>query len=283
MSGYEKKRTEYSWRRNLTGHLAILVISCDNYHDVWKPFFDLLTKFWPDCPYPVYLGTNEKDFSYPGVRVVKAGKDSSWAENVRKHLDQIEEEYVLTFLEDFYIARTVDTSLVENALALTIRDKIDTFSMILPKKGLPYNGERNVFHIDPKMEYCLNTSIAIRKKKVFFDLLKPGYSAWDFEVKNSAEVNRTGTFPGIFVTSGEDYFHCLNGIWRRKWVPGSVRFCERLGIAVDTSHRPFMSWNDTVWEYFKRNGRQLLPVSLRKMLKRLLIKIGFSRKFVSQN
>lgn len=265
----------------MKGKLAILVISCDNYCDVWRPFFDLLSKFWPDCPFPLYLGTNEADFSYPGVRVLKAGPDTSWADNTRKHLAQIDEEFVLTFLEDFFISRTVDTSAIESALALTIRDGIATYSLMLPKKGLTYEKESNIFYIDPRAEYCINTSIAIRKKVVFCDFLKPGYSAWDFEVKNSMDVNRTGTFPGIFVTSAEDLFHCKNGIWRGKWVPGSVRFCERIGIPVDTSSRPFMSMSDRVWEFLKVNGRKFMPSIWRIGLKKLLIFIGFSRRFVS--
>ncbi len=38
--------------------LAILVCSCDKYADVWEPFFKLFFKFWPDCPYPIYLLSN---------------------------------------------------------------------------------------------------------------------------------------------------------------------------------------------------------------------------------
>ena len=37
--------------------MCILVVSCDKYADCWTPFSDCMRKFWPDCPYPVYLCT----------------------------------------------------------------------------------------------------------------------------------------------------------------------------------------------------------------------------------
>ena len=34
---------------------AILIVSCDKYSDLWDPFFKLFFKFWPDCPFNIYL------------------------------------------------------------------------------------------------------------------------------------------------------------------------------------------------------------------------------------
>ena len=265
----------------MKGKLAVLVISCDNYNDVWRPFFNLFTRFWPDCPYRLYLGTNKEDFNYPGVTVLKSGADISWADNVRNYLDQVEEEYVFTILDDFFLCRMVPTEVIEKAFALVLRDRIDLFSFILPKKGNRYRDEQDVYFIDPKAEYCVNTAIAIRKKEIFSSMLKPGYSAWDFEVKNSKEVNESVKFPGLFVTLGQDYFQALNGIWRGKWVRSSVRFCRQLGIDVDTTYRSFMSPSEVIWEFAKVNGRKMMQPFLRRLAKRVLIRLGFSKRFVS--
>jgi len=37
---------------------SILIPSCDKYSDLWRPFFTLFWRHWPDCPFPVYLGSN---------------------------------------------------------------------------------------------------------------------------------------------------------------------------------------------------------------------------------
>ena len=261
--------------------LAVLVISCDNYQDAWGPFFGLFAKFWPDCPYRRYLGTNQKDFNHPNVTVIRSGSDISWADNVRSYLEQIDEHYVISILEDFFISRPVQTDVVEKAFDLVLRDGIDWFGLILPKKGNRYRGEQDVYYVDSHDDYCVSTSIAIWKKDAFISLLEPGTSAWDFEVRNSKKVNESGVFPGLFVTAGQDHFLCLNGIWRGKWVRSSVEFCRQLGIAVDTSRRPFMSIRDVIWEFAKINGRKFLPSVLLRLTKRTMIKIGFSKRFVS--
>jgi len=267
----------------LKKELAILVISCDKYEDAWVPFFSLLKVFWHDCPYRIYLGVNKLDFSYPGVTVLKSGEDVSWADNVRKFLDQIEEEYVLTFLEDFYLSDYVDTAKIEEAFKLAVNENADVISMILPKKGLSYKDKPGIYYINPESEYCINTSIAIRKKEMFRILLKPGYSAWDFEIKNSKSMNKIGKFPGLFLTYEEEYFKVLNGMWRGKWVNSTVKFCRKLGIEIDTSRRPLMNLRDTAWDYCKLKGRKMLSPKIRKIIKSMLIKLGYSHRFVSQD
>ncbi len=50
---------------------AVLVVSCDNYSDVWSPFFELYSRFWPDCPFNTYLISNTKEYSvnYAGKQI----------------------------------------------------------------------------------------------------------------------------------------------------------------------------------------------------------------------
>ena len=51
--------------------LSVLVISCDRYADLWRPFFELFWRHWPDCQGPVYLGSNFTDYSDPRVQTIK--------------------------------------------------------------------------------------------------------------------------------------------------------------------------------------------------------------------
>lgn len=53
---------------NNTPQLAILVLSCDKYSDLWDDFFNLKDKFWPECPYSCYLATDTKEYNREGVQ-----------------------------------------------------------------------------------------------------------------------------------------------------------------------------------------------------------------------
>ena len=48
---------------------ALLVSSCDKYSDCWDPFFKLLSIYWKDLEYPVYLITEEKEYECPYMPV----------------------------------------------------------------------------------------------------------------------------------------------------------------------------------------------------------------------
>ena len=88
---------------------ALLVVSCDRYRDLWVPFFTLLFRYWPDCPYPVFLGSNDE--TYPDRRVVPlaVGADIDWSTNLKRMLDLIPLDGILLLQEDFLIDRVVDT------------------------------------------------------------------------------------------------------------------------------------------------------------------------------
>ena len=64
-------------------------------------FFDLLWRSWPDCPYPVYPGTNSGDYPDPRVRMIRVRPDLSCGDTALAMLSVIPTPNVLWFLDDF--------------------------------------------------------------------------------------------------------------------------------------------------------------------------------------
>src|SRR5688500_19945468 len=91
-----------------SGRMAMLVVSCDRYADMWEPCFRLLDKYWPDRTFDVYLMTNFLDFEWPGVKVIKGVRDVSYADNLRMALAATTGEWVLLWLEDLLVSAPVD-------------------------------------------------------------------------------------------------------------------------------------------------------------------------------
>ena len=50
-------------------NVTILVNSCDNYDDLWLPFFTLLKKYWVPLNVRVILNTETKKFSLDGMSI----------------------------------------------------------------------------------------------------------------------------------------------------------------------------------------------------------------------
>lgn len=277
--------TERTAPRKQTG-MAVLVISCDKYADAWPPFFELFFKFWDDCAHNVYLGTNFLGYHDERIEVLKTGEDVSWSDGVRRMVEQIEEPYILTFLEDEFLAKAVDSAAISMALSLAKEEGVACFrlhSSYLPKmsRTRAFSTASNVFWLLPQDEFCVNTGIAIWERETLLGLLTLGYSAWDFEVKNSSRFNAIGELPGKFLTVEKSPFSIRHGIVRGRWLPPAVRFCRRQGIILNIEQRSVVGKRELAWLYCKQAARRALPAVLRRRLKKALIALGGGRGFAS--
>ena len=83
---------------------AILIPPWDEYSDLWEPFFNLFFRFWPDCPFKVYLPTYKPDISILRVKIILL-KDNyiSWSDLLIKTLSYINEPYVFLFFQDLFL------------------------------------------------------------------------------------------------------------------------------------------------------------------------------------
>lgn len=168
--------------------LSILVITCDKYSDLWEAFFELKERNWPDCIYPVYLGTNKKSYANHGVISICIGEDKSWTENVRNMLEFIDSSYILVLLEDFFIDRKVNSTYIKKLLEFMKEENLDCLRLEpQPAPVKCYNRKLKVGRIAPGSPYYVSTQPAIWRKEILKELLIPSYSAWDFEMKNSAK------------------------------------------------------------------------------------------------
>jgi len=82
--------------------VGVLVLSCDKYVDIWHAFFTLFFRYWPDCPFPVYLLSNFKSFDHPHVKPILVGEDETWSISVSKALKKFPHDIALITLEDFF-------------------------------------------------------------------------------------------------------------------------------------------------------------------------------------
>ncbi|MDR2656208.1 MAG: hypothetical protein LBB86_00100 [Oscillospiraceae bacterium] len=115
------------------GSCTVYISSCDRYSDLWRPFFILFEKYWPNRPYPVVLGAESKPLDELFVKPVD-DKLKALLQNVRcprncdprasipwglltmNMLDNIDTEYVIFMLDDFFISRPVDQAMLTQCL-----------------------------------------------------------------------------------------------------------------------------------------------------------------------
>jgi hypothetical protein len=215
--------------------LPVLVISCDRYADLWRPFFQLFWRRWPDCPGPVYLGSNFETYDDPRVRTLCAGRDVTWAASVSTMLDQIAAEYVIVMLEDFLLMRTVHTARIKRLAGIAVAEQVGClrlYSIFPPERTVAGYAELGSFA--PGDNYRVTAQAAIWRVDTLRKFLVPGFSAWDFELVGS---QMSEFMPDRIWCVREPALVYDHGVEKGRWRPQGLEICREAGIEVDSSKR----------------------------------------------
>lgn len=224
-------------------NMAILVCSCDKYEDVWNPMFEMFYKFWPDCPYDVYLLTNQKNYQHKKVKTISTGDDVTWSKAFRRALQSIKEKYVLIIMEDYILRSKVRNSDFEIALEYMESHCVDyfrTFPAPRPTVEIGMCGDFKIGEIETEAPYRVSLQSAIWKREYVLSIIDDKDSAWQFEHLGSKRSSKDGSY---FVSVWDktprlmlDYY--CTGVIQGYWVKEAVDLCNRYGVEVDTSHVP---------------------------------------------
>lgn len=163
---------------------AIVIISCDAFSDCWDPIFFSFEKFWPDCPYPIYLVNNFSKINNNKVNVINVGEDKGFASNLKSALSTLNYDYVFYFQDDYFLSQKVNTQFIVDHLSYCINNDVDFLK--IHKNDYMIRDKFQIadtdYCINPlDMRYSVNTSIAIWKKKTLELCCIDGYSGWEWE------------------------------------------------------------------------------------------------------
>ena len=254
--------------------IAIVVPSCDKFSDVWNTFYSFFFKYWPDCPYKIYHGSNFLRFQNPRVTSLISNADDDWSARLKNILGQIKEKYIILILEDYFIYTRVDNKALHSALgvmekynALFLRTACwaSSYNEIWPYEKLtdfPFAGK-----IKANATYRITTQIGIWNRELLISLLKNGESIWEFEIDASkrSEAYQEPCLclvedPNINYTHGPITYLCTaisKGIWMRE----AIELSKKENIKIE-SNRPV----ENRLEYFIRYIYMKTPLSKRKYL-----------------
>ena len=215
--------------------LPVLVVSCDRYADVWRPFFQLFWRRWPDCPGPVYLGSNDATYDDPRVQPLRIGEDVTWAAGLLSMLDRISGEYVIIMLEDFLLMQTVDNERIQRLSRIAVAEQVGClrlYSIFPPERPIADYPELASFA--PADRYRITLQAAIWRVELLKRLLVPGFTPWDFELVGS---QMSDFMPDRIWGVKEPAIVYDHVIEKGKWRPQGLAICREAGIEADVARR----------------------------------------------
>ena len=176
-------------------NIAILINSCDSYCDVWPLFFTAFMEYWPKCPYKVYLNSETKSYSHPGLDIVclNLGAKSElepWGKRFRNSLKAIESKFVINLFDDFVLENAVNTQEIERCVAWL--EEFDDVAVFYFSHIVGVNNSESIFTnftlVPQWTDYRLNSAPAIWRRDALLKFSGPSDTPWAWEFFGSART-----------------------------------------------------------------------------------------------
>ena len=240
--------------------LSLLIIGYDPYIDVWNHCFELLNKYWTDRPI-TYLITNTAVPNYPKVKVIPAGEDAEWSKKVQIALEHIKTDYVILFLEDFFITRTVDTKRISKLMDSIIKENIQYCKLLNESriKGKIFASNKHWHIIDKSVEYGISLQPAIWNVNFLKEKVgKDNYNAWIFEynqVKNKGWNEKNIDC----IADDSNPLEVTHAVVQSQYLRKAIRVFKKQNYIINTKNRKVMSMKDTFQYRLKNFANHILP------------------------
>jgi hypothetical protein len=215
--------------------LGILVLSCDKYSDLWKPFLRQFGRFFPRGEYPVYVGSNSIACTEPGVVPVLSGDDPDWSTSLKRILAQVPHKKLFIILEDLFLASPVDRDAFESALRCVFdRDALHVKYWANPMPDQPTEDPNVGIHA-PGAPYRA-TVCGFWDRDYLMKLLIEGENPWNFEILGSYRASYGRGIYGLTRPLCE----VRNMVEKGFWMPGALEWAREQGIEVRADARPVL-------------------------------------------
>ncbi len=229
-----------------TNDISFLVVSCDAYSDLWHPFFSCFFKYWPDCPFPIYLASNNSTYPDERVNMINIGPDKDYSSNLISILDKIDTPWIFLWFEDAFLSKKVDNIYIKDLIKDAITNDVGSFKL---SSDFPwvYAKDRNkkIGPIPKGVKYRGAIGMSLYKKELLYKLISPGESAWQLDKSNrSNELNEK--FYALTTDSlKKPPFSFQHGVVKGKWLYSTPAFLKKEGLSNYIPNRT----KESPWSY----------------------------------
>lgn len=218
--------------------MVILVLSCDKNEDLWQPFHILIEKYYPNHPEIIYATETLKNPYYKTIS--KNYPLELWTKRIRETLNEINDNIILTMMDDDFIREPVDWRRIEY-----LKDQIkgNMGAIYFEKSFDKGDTETNIEGIKQRQhgsdyEVCINCGIWQKDK--LLDIISRDSDPWDVEINQDNKGYDFYINSGDFIIDWGYRTYVYANICRGKWCREIVPFFEKEGIKVDYEKRGFV-------------------------------------------
>ncbi len=215
--------------------LSILFISCDKYSDLWKPLFQCVDEQWPDCPYPMYLGSNTKKFIHKKLKTVLSGPDSDWSSSLKRQLSQLSSTYVFLWLDDMFPIEKIDTQQFTEIVEFMKKTSARHIHMV-PNPSPDRTVEQGTYGMYEKGAPYRATALGFWNVEYLKSILIDGENPWNFEILGSYRTRYSDGFYCLM----KPLFNRLHVVEKGKIFSEAADYCRTHSIPLDIQSRKIL-------------------------------------------
>ena len=204
----------------------------------------------------IILNTETEFFEYPPYDIVcvhqEEKRKTTWARRIIHALKEVKTQYVLLFLEDFWLKERVDDLFFRRTIQwMDDNPDVANFSFYpcLPGENIQDDRFDRFERRPQKCRYKFNCQVGLWRTSELIGFFREHESPWDWELFGSI---RAGRCKKAFYTLKENaslvfnYGDNLKGciVCRGKWVKDEViPLAEKYGLSIDYSLRGFYDFS----------------------------------------
>lgn len=227
---------------NARTNCTVLLLTCDKNIDIARGAVGLFNRFWVDCPFEKYVMTETVDPKFSGFNSLLIN-ENNWSDRVKSALKCIKSDYVLLFLDDFWLEEKVDSRGISELLEiLQVHPEVLNASF---SKMPGLSDERIATHylIRKPNRYCLvNWQAGVWKRMGLMSLLVSGENPWESEIFGTHRALKYKKNVFLSIDSSKNSPFVYNNGWlvvRGSWNLSELkRLKSKLNISVDVGKHP---------------------------------------------
>lgn len=163
--------------------VSVLIGSCDAYSPLWKNFDILFRRYWKLNTKNV-LVSETIPFNNDLYQTILPGK-LQWGERMLLGLNEIDTEYVVFLLDDYYLTETFTQEFVDEHISIIEFYNAHKIMMDINYGEPIYSLEhqhKDLYKFKPHSEYLNSIQPSIWRTDYLKQVMKPNYSPWQFEI-----------------------------------------------------------------------------------------------------
>lgn len=187
-------------------NVSVLIGSCDAYSSIWKNFDVLFRRYW-NLPTKNILVSETLQFDNDLYQTVIPGH-KSWGERMLIGLDQINTEYTVFLLDDYYLTEPFTQEFINEHIAILESYGAQKIMMDIDYGTPIYFLEHlhdDLYKFKLESDYLNSVQPSIWKTSYLKQVLKPEYSPWQFEIEGNVYTKTLN--PTILLKARQEHMY----------------------------------------------------------------------------